>query len=56
MKDQGSYIEAAMHRALVRAGKLSDLTTREGAATVLRELFDGERVYLKELPERKRRP
>lgn len=48
-----SYIEAAMHRALLRAGKSNDLTTRAGAAAVLRELFDNERVYLKELPERK---
>lgn len=47
------YIPAALHRALLRASRTHDVLTREGAQVVLRELFDGERVYLKELPERK---
>jgi len=46
-------IEAAMHRAIIRASRrVEDITTRAGAAAVLRELFDGERIYLKELPDR----
>lgn len=38
---------------MLRASKDGPLTTREGTQRVLRELFDNERVYLKELPPRR---
>jgi hypothetical protein len=51
--NSGAYIPAALHRAILRASKNVDVTTRAGADWVLRELLDGERVYLKELPPKR---
>lgn len=49
-----AYIPAALRRALLRTQKAGlDPTSREGSENVLRELFDNEGVYLKELNGRR---
>lgn len=45
-----TYIEAALHRALIRTSRRADLSSKEAVPILLRELHDGEGITLKERP------